>query len=167
MHKCGWGPPNCPGEHRQKWWRFPSPGHAAEREDEGNNTANKPPLFQNSLPPPPFPAKRITNGEQGQNKTWKNYFCPKAVNAAVLPAPRRPLRALPGAARLLAAAGTRGVALTSGVVTAGSSGQARPLPGKWDFEMLESPERTEGRAPCLSLVFFKGTKHPSPFCELE
>lgn len=109
------------------------------------------------------PAKWITNGEQGQNKTWKNYFSPKAVNAAMLPAPRHPPRALSGAAWLLAVAGTLGVALTSSVVAAGSSGQARPLPSKWDFEMLESRQRTEGRGPCLRPLFLKARSTPPRF----
>lgn len=63
MHKCGWGPPNCPGEHRQKWWRFPSPGPRS-REREWRKQHSKQASVVPKLPPSSsFP--RQTNNQRG------------------------------------------------------------------------------------------------------
>lgn len=142
-----------------KWWRISSLGPIAKR---GNNTANKLPLFLNSLPT----LLHQTNNQQrtGTKKIWKSYFCPKAVNAAGLPTPHHPPGALPSVVQLQAAAGTPGVPLTSGVLAAGNSGQVHPLPGKWLMAAAEGilkclrAQKEDERAPCFCSLFLKAQR---------
>lgn len=89
-----------------KMVKNPLPGPRSREREWRKQHGKRAPVVQKLPPilpllPTPASAKWITNGEQGQKKnkqkTWINYFRPKAVSAAVLSAPTR---ASPGRQRL-------------------------------------------------------------------
>lgn len=133
MHECRGDAPNCSGEHRQNGGEcLPWTTQLRERMKETTRQTSLRCSRTPYLPPPPSSppfAKRITNGERTK-KIWENYFCPKAVNAAVLPAPRCPLGAIPGTGWLLEWLGLV-ERLWPPAWRLRQQWQAPSLPGKW------------------------------------
>lgn len=144
-----------------------APDCGAERENKGNNRANKPPHFKktNSLPP-----NKQNKREQGKNKTWENLFLFKMSQCC--------WGAGAGSVSRLGGLSLYNVLVKKALVDCwqqlelaepmvmGSCGP--PFLGKRPAAVMEvlenSPEPRENKRESFLCPFpvFKGTQHPSP-----